>query len=262
MDRATLALLKRIEADTAEVLRQTRETHLTGPFLAAFNPASDLIWFNYAIPLPSVISRTVSPDHVVRLRELFRQHRRVLRFEFFESLWPDLAGVLETAGLKLQVRVPLMLCDPRRLQPVMAPDIQVVSLDNNTSDETLAGFIQTAKQTFGEENSQPSPEEIAEQREQVCTGRYRCALAMSDGRMAGVGTLTPGNSELAGVGTLTEYRRRGVASTISSYLIGRHFALGGTHAWLSAADEIAAALYRKIGFRSAGSQLNYIDESP
>jgi len=262
MATASLALLRRIEADTAEVLRQTRETTVVGPFLAAFNPASDLIWFNYAIPLTNGTSTKVIPDDIHHLRELFRRHDRVLRFEFFESLWPDLAGILEKAGLQLQMSVPLMLCDPSRFTPITAAHVDTTTLDGNASDDTFARFIQTAKRTFGEEDPQPSPEEIAEQREQVRTGRYRCAFATVDGRMVGVGTLTAGNSELAGVGTLPEYRRRGVAVAISSHLISRHLALGGTHVWLSAADDIAAAVYRKIGFQTAGSQLNYIGDNP
>ena len=61
------------------------------------------------------------------------------------------------------------------------------------------------------------------------------------GAPAGAGALTPNGStaELVGIATLPEFRRRGVASAVSSYLVDRYFRQGGEIAWLSAEDQIA-----------------------
>jgi hypothetical protein len=40
-------------------------------------------------------------------------------------------------------------------------------------------------------------------------------------------------------------------------LLGRFFAEGGEVAWLSAGDAASAGLYRTLGFRPCGTQLNY-----
>jgi ribosomal protein S18 acetylase RimI-like enzyme len=79
-------------------------------------------------------------------------------------------------------------------------------------------------------------------------------------RPAGVAALSPTESvgELVGVATLPEFRRRGVASALSSKLVADHFHNGGDIAWLSAEDAAAQAMYRTIGFIDAGIYANYI----
>lgn len=63
---------------------------------------------------------------------------------------------------------------------------------------------------------------------------------------------------LAGVATLPRWRwrRRGVAATLSSALVGDHVARGGTLVWPSAAAAAAQSVYHRIGFRRTGTHLN------
>jgi GNAT superfamily N-acetyltransferase len=96
-------------------------------------------------------------------------------------------------------------------------------------------------------------------RQGIAARSLRCALATVEAQPAGVGTTTPlaGVAELAGVGTLERFRRRGIASAVSSVLLADHFRDGDV-AWLSAGDDAAEAVYRKLGFERAGWRLAYI----
>ena len=57
--------------------------------------------------------------------------------------------------------------------------------------------------------------------------------------------------------TLPEARRRGVAATLTSFMLRDRFGRGDTLAWLTAAGEAAQALYQKLGFRLVGARLYY-----
>ncbi len=77
---------------------------------------------------------------------------------------------------------------------------------------------------------------------------------------AGIASLSPIDAvaELTGVATHPQFRRRGVAATLSSLLLRTHFARGGTMVWLSAGDAVAQATYHKLGFHQIDTRLNYL----
>ncbi len=60
-----------------------------------------------------------------------------------------------------------------------------------------------------------------------------------------------------GVVTAKKLRRRGVAATVTSELVRRHFEGGGDFVFLDAANEEAAKLYEKLGFSRFGANLVY-----
>jgi ribosomal protein S18 acetylase RimI-like enzyme len=65
-----------------------------------------------------------------------------------------------------------------------------------------------------------------------------------------------------GIVTRTESRRRGVAATVSSELVARHFANGGDFVFLDAANEEAARVYERLGFARFGANLVYRNGGP
>jgi predicted GNAT family acetyltransferase len=154
--------------------------------------------------------------------------------------------------------MPLMVCGPADLRPVEAAGIEVRPLTADDSDLVLSQFLVAAKLCFNEPPA-ATPQEVESTRQNLRANVYRSAYATVDGTMAGVGSLSAANDELVGIGTLPGFRRRGVATAVSSRLLADHFAGGATLAWLSAGDEAAHATYRKIGFHPVGMQLNYID---
>jgi ribosomal protein S18 acetylase RimI-like enzyme len=256
----TLLELRRIQAATAQAIGVAREALQVGPFLAAFHPTSDIVWQNCATPTADNASREQVIDAVTELRQQFRQRQRRLKFEYFEPLWPDLAAWLDEAGLVLEHRMPLMICTAADLRPVEAPGVDIHWVTADADDALLLEFLQTVRRGFGDINlGELRPDEITELRESLVRGFYRCALGRIEGVAAGVATFSVGNEELVGVATVSEYRRRGVAAMLSSFLIKHHFMHGGALAWLSAGSQIARQVYEKVGFKLVGDQLNYID---
>ena len=262
-DPALLSLLRTLEAKTAVACEAGRDTTPVGPFLATVHRTSDLIWASCAVPLSDRRDEPVTGETIHRLREVFAARGRLLRFEFFESLWPNLGGELEAFGLKRQGAMPLMICAQPELRPLHAPGVTVHPLDPRDDEHTLRRFLATAKAAFGETegmNADVSADEVRELRDNLRCGRYRCAWAELDGRMAGVGSMTVANDELVGIGTLPAFRRRGVATAVSCDLLRDHFRHRAPLAWLSAGNDAAFAAYARIGFRAAGVQLNYWDK--
>jgi ribosomal protein S18 acetylase RimI-like enzyme len=259
VDAETLELLKRMEAGTVRALTQRAGWISVGPFLASFHATSDLTFMNYAIPAQPDVAVHDLPRTVGRLRELFRERKRTLRFEFLEPVHRGLGKALAECGLALEREAPLMICERGKLVDFVNHDVQVLGLDAHVSDGTLRQLLVVGQRGFGFGDGKVTAAEIAEQREHLAAQRYRCAYATIDGVVAGIGSMTVQTDELVGIATLPEYRRRGVAASVSSFLVRQHFQKGGHMAWLSAGDEAAEAVYRKIGFRKVGVQSNYID---
>lgn len=64
---------------------------------------------------------------------------------------------------------------------------------------------------------------------------------------------------LAGVAVLERARNRGVAGALSSWLLARGFAAGARLAHLQADTEVAARVYRRLGFVDAGALQIFLD---
>ncbi len=254
--------LQRIEQINNKVTARGRDVIAVGSFQALLDPACDMTWLNYAVPVEPLGAKAEVAQVILELREVFSDRDRILRFEFTQSLWPTLPEVLEEAGLQLEGRHPMMLCTPADFKPYQAATVQVQLLTDADNSDILAAYLSVRNQGFNYEAAEPPTEnEIAELRQQIQTDRMRCALASLDGIPAGVGVTMPmsGICELVGVATAPALRRRGVAATLCSFLLKDHFQTGGNLAWLSAGDAIAQAAYERIGFQNVDARLNYID---
>lgn len=257
-------LLQRIEEINIKVAALGREVIAVGSFQALIDPATDLTWLNYAVPVEPLGDKAEVAEVLEELREVFRERDRTLRFEFTESLWETLPEVLEEAGLQLEVRHPMLLCKAADFQPAQASGVDVRLLTNADHPDILAKYISVRNQGFYQDSAPapPTEAEIADLQEQIHMGQMRCAMAFLDGIPGGVGvTTTPvsGVCELVGVTTLPALRRRGVATTLCSFLVKEHFENSGDLVWLSAGDAIAKSAYERIGFHVVDARLNYID---
>lgn len=254
---------RRIAECAVEAASLGRKVVPVGPFRACFDPSTDLIWLNYAIPVWALAPPEETQAQLAQLRALFGEHARRMRFEFVDGIWPRLPEELERFGLRLQLRVPLMWATPESFLPHRNDPLQV-RLVQAHEVEKLAKFHAAQQRSFGGDETAATDAEIAQLQHQIANGFWRCAVAEIDGAVAGIGTLvlTGNSAELAGVGTVPEYRRQGVAAALSSFLMARQFELGGELVWLSAGDAIAQKVYEKIGFRVVGEQLHYIEPQP
>lgn len=250
-----MSAARRIAACAVHAAGIGRDVVQTGPFRACFDPVSDLIWMNYAVPIDALGSDEETLDQLRQLKELFASRARRLRFEFVDGVWPDLPRLLEQFGLNLQGQLPLMTATPESFRPYRNENVHVRMI----GPDEIALFSSLQIDSFEMEgwNSEAGN---AHTKLQVEKGFWRCAVATMDGIPAAAGTLIPhdGVAELAGVGTLPKARRKGVAATLSSFLVAAHFQSGGDLIWLSAANEEGLATYRKIGFDMACLQWNYL----
>lgn len=254
-----MSALHRIAECAVQAAGMGRSVTQVGPFRACIDPSTDLVFLNYIVPVWALGTPEETREQLERLREIFHQNGRRLRFEFVDGIWPGLLQALEQFGLELQFRVPLMACTPVTFRPVHAPGVEVKPVSaEDTEAHRLFHIIQ--RRAFDAEGEAP-PEELAQIRHQIQHGFWQCVIACLNGHPAGVGTLVPFEmvAELAGVGTLPDARRRGVAATLSSFLVQSHFDSGGDLVWLTAMTDAARAAYRTIGFADAGLQWNYME---
>jgi ribosomal protein S18 acetylase RimI-like enzyme len=198
---------------------------------------------------------------VAELRRLFAARGRPLVVEFNEPLFPRLPPLLERAGLVETVREPLMLCPVADFRPFNSPGVAVRFLEPDDPDEELRAFLTLFHENFGRDPDRVTPEAIARLRDEVArTGGRSAALARLDAKPAGTGFVAGyerGVCEITRVTTAPWARRRGVAATLTSFLIQSAVATGSDLAWLSARGPPAQALYAKLGFHRVGERLYY-----
>lgn len=248
------ALLKRIESTFLARARKVRPEILAGGFAIFLDPQSDLFYLNNAIPVDSP-----TREGIEEMVQVFKQHGRMPRMEIFRETWPELPSLLEQAGFTLEAEYPMMVCPKENFIPFSSPEVtnQILS-----PEDDFTQYFAIANEAF-DIVILATPEKIEQTKDQIRKGVLCSAVAYVDGKAAASALTTPfdGVCELAGVGTRPSLRRRGAARAVSSALLERHFQTGDL-AWLSAGDDAARSLYEKLGFRLAGTQVNYSLKSP
>jgi ribosomal protein S18 acetylase RimI-like enzyme len=194
---------------------------------------------------------------VTGLRSIFKQRKAELEIEYNEALYPHVAGWLEAAGLTFAERNPLMACRPNGFKPVSAPGVILRRLTTESQDTDLQAF-QTLRWTDGGENPRAVPAVDTLRRDLASTTSVYL-LAWLDGEASGTGVshALRGAVEIVGVVTRVDQRRRGIAATVTSDLVARHFASSGDFAFLDAANDEAARVYERLGFARFGDNVVY-----
>lgn len=244
-------LLAAIQASLEADLAAMRERVDAGPFRLYLSKQTNLIWSNYALPQVN----SIGPRDVSEMIAAFRSRQRTPRLEFFRELWPSVPMALERAGFKQEREIPAMVCVPESFRPRENPEVSCEALG---PDDDPKPYLEVGFEAFGMPGDRLDEGTIESTRANLKTGAYSCAVARIGGRIAGVGCLvgTGSTRELAGIGTLAAFRRRGIASTVSSFLMRTHLREGSL-CWLSAGDDVARAVYEGLGFEVVGSQVNY-----
>lgn len=241
------------------------EQHPAGTDLVSFGP------FRAVIPASNqpgawvtIVEGTVDGRETARavagLRSVFRQRSAELEIEYNEALYPKVGAWLEAAGLTFAERNPLMACRPDGFKPVSAPDVTMSRLTASSDAADLQTF-QTIRWTNGgdEDRKAPAGEQL---RNAVGSATSVYLLAWIDGEAAGTGVshALRGAAEIVGVVTRVDKRRRGIAAAVTSDLVARHFAAGGNFVFLDAANEEAARVYERLGFKRFGDNVVYRGE--
>lgn len=245
-------LLQAIDRYVAGSLSRQRTCVDTPGFWLLLSPEIDMVYVNYAVPTGAA----VDADAVRALVAAFQEHERTPRLEFRAEAHPYLAGTMSEAGFVVEHIQPVMACEPSSFTPQPTPGVEVERLG---PDSDLRAFLEVANLAFGME--EPVDErKIARTRKGVSEGHWNLAMGRIGGVSAGTGYLGPfeGVAELAGIGTHPNFRRKGVASAVSTVLMDDFFRSGGSLVWLSAGDDGAQAVYERLGFRTVATQMNMV----
>jgi GNAT superfamily N-acetyltransferase len=241
--------------------RRQYEAVAAPPFTLFFHPTDALPYFNYAIPDEPVGGDLQRP--LARLRAEFNARGRQPRLEFIEAFAPDLATALRAEGFVEEARLHLMICTADSYRPATrVPGLTVAVLTGSSPAAEAQDFLTTQRQGFDPGDATSATVAQAEQFVQRM-GEGRAFLARLDGQPVGAGAFTApfdGLTEVTGIATLAPFRRRGVASYLTSEAVRTAFVQGAQVALLTAADEGAGRVYGRVGFRPYATVLAYADE--
>jgi ribosomal protein S18 acetylase RimI-like enzyme len=231
-----------------------------GPFRVMIDPRSDKVWFNYAAPVDPLVPPSEVAEALREVRRVFRQHKRTPAMEFNLPLWERLPPMVGEAGFTLTEREPLMLCTPPTFRPFTNPAVSVRFLQADDDETDLIAFDNIVSEILMDEPYRPTLETIRGTREEIERGHGSThALATLEGKPVGTGFIvsTEGVAEITRVATIPPARRQGIAATLTSYMMQDRFDHGDTLVWLTAEDQVAQALYLKLGFSLVGERLYY-----
>lgn len=243
------AYLRRPSAD--------REDEQVGPFVARFTPGSRHPMLNYAVPNDDA---DPSPREIEALVQAFRQRGRKPRLEYAADGAPALEGALVAAGFEVEARLPLMACHPADARPIHPPSDFAVLRAETAVDH--ADAIVVADEAYGELATVPGPAAIASRQAMSAAGGAVVLARERVTRMAaGSGLFPPpcdGVTELAAVGTRGAFRRRGVATAVTSLLAECASASGVDLLWLTPEHNDSERIYARVGFARLDTTMIHI----
>jgi ribosomal protein S18 acetylase RimI-like enzyme len=241
------------------------EQHPAGTNLVSFGPFRALIpASNQPGAWVTIVEGKVDERETARavagLRSVFQQRNAELEIEYNEALYPQVSTWLEAAGLTFAERNPLMACRPDAFKPFSAVNVTVRRLTTSSDAADLQAF-QTLRWTNGGDDDRAVPTADV-LRKDLASATSAYLLAWIDGERAGTGVshALRGAAEIVGVVTRVDKRRMGIAATVTSDLVTRHFASSGDFVFLDAANEEAARVYERLGFKRFGDNVVYRGE--
>ena len=239
----------RLQAFLRETAAAGREVVEVGSFTAYFHPSDSLKYLNYAIPADGA-----EPDahEIESLRELFRAHEQLPRLEWIEEAAPSVAPALDAAGMREELRTPMMACSP---EDVAEPAVEGTTVAPVRSED-LRELADLQHVAFGGEPLAADAEPHAPSGGAV--------LARIGGEAVSAAAWTPvldGYSEIVGVATAEAWRRRGLAGLVTAAATRAAFEAGASTCVLSPGGETALRVYARAGFGRVATMLHYSDPS-
>lgn len=203
----------------------------------------------------------VTADDVAAVRARQRELDVPEEFEWIDDLVPSLGRAAEAGGLNV-IRCPLLVLE----RPAFRDDRASV-LDDESPH--LAAALAIARLAFGPTGGDPTigttardtatrlieESAIAADRAAIKSGEAIIAVAggatgpLASGRVQHDGS----TAEIVGVATLPAHRRQGLAGAVTATLAAEAVARGMHPVFLSAADDAAARVYERAGFRRIGT---------
>ncbi|MCF6469640.1 GNAT family N-acetyltransferase [Nonomuraea sp. MG754425] len=224
-----------------------------GPFLIRFDTHDDAPPFNYAIPDDTA---SPTPGEVAALVAAFRERSRMPRLEYVPQAAPGVEAALLAAGFVPEGRYPLLVCPPDEVVAASAPpDVRVRLV---SGDAELWQVARVMHEAF--DAPEAGEHDVARLR-RILTGGGLVAAAVDDasGQVVGGGQLGrphEGVAEVAGIAVLPTHRRRGLAGAITALLTREGARAGVGRPFLTPADDAAARVYARVGYRQVGEALH------
>jgi GNAT superfamily N-acetyltransferase len=212
---------------------------------------------NYAVPDDGA---SPSARDIRALIALFGRRDLKPRLEYEADSAPALEELLVAAGFVVEARLQLMGCRPADAQPIEPSPTFTVLKAKTVADH--ADAIIVADEAYGEPKRRPRRGQVTARREMTAAGgAVVLARERATGAPVGSGLLPPsraGVSELAAVGTRVEFRGRGVATAVTSHLVGCARDNGIEFLWLTPEDDQAERIYARVGFARLGRHMVHI----
>ena len=245
------------QRDTLEARAKDSEVITIGPFQVALSKDREAPNASWVTLVEGAANEDDTLKAVPKLKAALKKHRAPLEIEYNDALFPKVGAWLEAAGMKLAEKNPLMACRPDAFKPSVTPEVHLTQLRATAIVAELEAF-QQIRWTEGGELNRPVPP-IDSLRNALGVPGSVFLLAWLDWEAAGTGIShsLKGAAEIVGVVTTRSHRRRGVAATVTSELVRRHFESGGDFVFLDAANEDAARVYERLGFSRFGANLVY-----
>ncbi len=245
------------QRDVLEARAGASEVLTIGPFRVAMSQDKEATSMSWVTLVEGSTSEDETLKAMPKLKAALKKHKAPLEIEYNEAVFPKVGAWLESAGMKLARKDPLMACHPESFKPFVAPEVHLTQLRSTAIAAELEAF-QQIRWTNGGDVKRPVPP-IDQLRAALAVPDSVFLLAWLDWEAAGTGLShsTKGAAEVVGVVTENKLRRRGVAATVTSELVRRHFDGGGDFVFLDAASEEATKLYEKLGFSRFGANLVY-----
>lgn len=228
-----------------------------GPFVARLTLGTSHPMLNYAVPDDGA---SPSAADITALIDLFERRNLKARLEYEADAAPVLEELLVAAGFVVEARLPLMGCRPADAQLIEpSPPFTVVKAE--TEADHIDAII-VADEAYREPKRRPRRGVVNTRREMTAAGgAVVLARERATGAPVGSGLFPPpraGVSELAAVGTREAFRGRGVATAVTSHLVGRARYNRVEFLWLTPEDDQAERTYGRVGFARLGGHMVHI----
>jgi ribosomal protein S18 acetylase RimI-like enzyme len=242
-------MLQRVQRYLIEISERDGEPTPIGPFTVYVSRITSADWGTYA--MPTGFFEDAWRDHVDGVETMFRREGRRGSFDFVEDLYPELrAEVIARGFTEVEVEPLLVLEDHSSLEGQRDLDIRTVDPD----EPALGQILENVRIAF-EEKEETTDQALAERREMLKADNKVMLMALVDGEPVGSGVVTHsgGVAEITGIATRESHRGLGIASAITSRLARSALSARCDVVYLTARDEDAARIYRRLGFRRVGT---------
>jgi ribosomal protein S18 acetylase RimI-like enzyme len=241
--------LQRVQRYLIEISERDADPTPVGPFTVYISCITSADWGTYALPTGTF--EGAWRDEIDGVEAVFRHEGRRGRFEWVEDLYPELRAEVQGRGFtSIDVEPLLVLEGSSRLEGQRDVEIRRVLPD----EPALGQILENVRIAF-DETEETTDQAVAERREMLKADSKVMLVAIVDGEPVGSGVLTwsGGTAEITAIVTKASHRGRGIASAVTASLARDALEEGCDVVYLTARDDDAARIYRRLGFTRVGT---------